>query len=90
MRQRLHDGLFQHCFRLSILVLESVQYVELVCISHVSTSMRIVNVMRPSHTRHVSTHVLSTCAESSVALSRSEVYHISFQFSFNCTTPLDS
>ena len=45
-------------------------------------------IVRPSvHPTHatMSIHVLS-----SVALSRSEVYHISFQFSFNCTArPLD-
>jgi hypothetical protein len=84
MRQRLHDGLFQHCFRLSILVLESVQYVELV---HLSTSIgeSAIGYASVPHTPRV-----YSCAESSVALSRSEVYHISFQFSFNCTAPLDS
>jgi len=66
----------QHCFRLSILALESVQYV------HLSSTRR------PSRT--TVWHCVYSCSMSCVALSRSEVYHISFQLSFNCTAPLDS
>ena len=70
----------QHCFRLSILALESVQYVHLSSI-HV--------VVHPAH-RDTVWHCVYSCSMSCVALSRSEVYHISFQLSFNCTAPLDS